>query len=111
MIRGSEAHKSFAAFLSSAVVRGQFNTVPERARSFLAGTSAAGPNDRTGFSTGGTPYGLTGLHAGCHGTGGASFGSTGVWADRAGSTCGAGMARGACEAGWDGVNVSMGPTV
>ncbi len=111
MIRGFEAQKSFATFLSSAAVQGQFNTSPERAGSLLAGTSAVGPNDRTGFCTGGTPFGLTGLQAGFCGTGGASSGSTRVWAGRAGQTCAAGTARGAGEDGWAGVNVSMGPAV
>ena len=78
MIRGSEAHKSFAAFLSSAAVRGQFGTVPGRAGSKLVGIGDAGPVDISGFSTGSAPYGLTRLQSGSHGTGDASAISTRV---------------------------------
>ena len=111
VIRGSEAHKSFAAFLSSAAVRGQSSTVPERAGSRLAGTGTTRLNDRTGFGTGGSPYGLTGVQAGSRGTGGASVDSSGVWAGGDGQNCGAGIARQAGVDGWAGVNASMGLAV
>jgi hypothetical protein len=64
VIRGSEAHKSFEAFLSSTTVRGQFSLEPEWVGSLLAGTSTGGlPGGRAGGQRGWLPNCRTGWRA------------------------------------------------